>query len=186
MHLITEMFEQPGVGASPAQGKVDSGLPEVVRCVGLEQLAAVVVHPIGGDIAQECQPWSDDGPMLRSVRTAQCERLREEAKSLRTYSSLDSKLMAHNVKQGLQGADARPLDRLGERIAARHVGDLIPGASPMSEEGPDLILTPSKAEILAGERGDQVDGCRLGASPVRVIVICGIAHRHRLPWMSRR
>jgi len=94
--------------------------------------------------------------------------------------------MAHNVKQGLQGADARPLDRLGERIAARRVGDLIPGASPMSEEGPDLILTPSKAEILAGERGDQVDGCRLGASPVRVIVICGIAHRHRLPWMSRR
>src|SRR5271166_280019 len=115
--------------------------------------------------------------MLRSVRAAQCERLREEAKSLRTCSSLDSKLMAHDVKHGLHGADARPLNRFGERIAARHVRDLIPGASPMSEEGPDLILTPGEAEILAGECGDQVDGRRLGASPVRVIVKRGIAHR---------
>ena len=94
--------------------------------------------------------------------------------------------MAHEIEHDLQGAGAGPVDCLGERVAVRHGGGLIPGANLLIEEGPDLLLPAGEAEILAGERGDQVEGRRLGVSPVRVVVVCGIAHRGGFPGVGGR
>src|SRR5215211_174929 len=70
---VGEVFEEPAIRSAPLQRQIDSELSESGGCGCREQLVAMFIHPVGGDVTEKADPWGQDRAVLRPIPVLQSE-----------------------------------------------------------------------------------------------------------------